>query len=103
MIDSTAILLMCLGVLLAVAVAHDVIRRRRKNGESASAAMMRAAGLSRADRRVLKQIARTASLPNVGCMLISRGCFDHAAQSAIEHGMDRGVINDLQRRIGYPG
>lgn len=94
-----SILFFLLGILLAIVAMSDLVRRLRSGGRRASSVLMNAAGISRADRRLLWQIARLAKLQNAGCLLLSRGCFEHAARAASERGIDRQAINDLQRRI----
>jgi len=96
------ILLMTLGVLLGVAAAGDLLRRRRERGEWVFALMCAEAGLTRADRRTLRELACKAGLPNPGCLLLSRGCFDRAASAAAASGMDRDRIESLRRRINDP-
>lgn len=99
MINTLAILLLALGMLLAAVAIVDLVQRRRRQGIRASNTLMRAGGLRRRDRRLLRQIAEVADLPNAGCLLISHGCFEHAAREATARGMDRDAINALQHRV----
>lgn len=103
MTTSLTIALVLLGGLLATVAVIDLIHRKRDSGSLASNVLMRAAGLNRKDRRLLRHVARAADLPNAGCLLLSRGCFEHAARMANERGIDRSEISALQRRVDEAG
>jgi hypothetical protein len=54
-------------------------------------------GLSHADRRTLRAIARRAGMPGPAPLIISRGCFDRAARQY--RGRDPQQVGRLRRRI----
>lgn len=92
-------ILVAAGLLLLIMVALDVIRRSRRPGSRASKALVAAANLNRSEQKLLRKMAHAAELPNTGCLLLSRGCFDSAAQQLLASGIDRGEIEMLRERI----
>jgi len=97
--QSPALIIMILSTLVAILATVDLVYRRRRRGARASAVLMQAAGLDREERRLLRRIARAAKLPNAGCLLLSRGCFQHATDVAARHGIDRSAIERLHERL----
>lgn len=57
------------------------LHRDRRRFGSAARAMARAAGVPPLQWRLLQRLARFSSFPNTGCLLLSEGCFDVAAEA----------------------
>jgi hypothetical protein len=75
------------GVTVLTAVAVRSIRRDQARQGPLERHLAKALGLALADRRLLHQAAREGGFRNACPIMISRGCFDHAAQRHVaRHG-----------------
>jgi hypothetical protein len=101
MIDWLPILLLILGVSLGALALLSILRRRLDPGAIASRKLLAAAKLDRQQSHLLRRMADAADLPNTGCLLLSRGCFDHAANTAAARGivLYRAELAALEQRL----
>ena len=68
------------GAAIAAWLIVGLIRRDRARQGSITRRLARSLGISPRQLRLLISVSRAAHLPNTGCLLISRGCFDAAAR-----------------------
>lgn len=71
-----------LGVLVAVMTVRSLLLRDDQQGGPSERRLLRAMEISPSDRRLLRRLAHRAGLPNASCLMISRGCLEHAVASA---------------------
>jgi hypothetical protein len=82
-----SMLLLGVGVAVLAAVTVRAIRRDQARQGPLERHLAGALGVAVADRRLLRQAAHNAGFRNACPVMISRGCFDHAAQQHIaRHG-----------------
>jgi hypothetical protein len=75
-----SMLLLGCGVTVLAAVAVRSIQRDQARQGPLERHLARALGLAPAERRLLHEAAREGGFRNACSVMISRGCFDHAAQ-----------------------
>ncbi len=75
--------LLVLGVALGAWVVMRMRSQDRLRQGPAYRRLSRALGLGRRDRTLVWLVAREARLPCPASLLISRGCFDHAARRSV--------------------
>ena len=95
---SGAQILIIAGTLVLAAAAATLVQalraRSRARFGDAWQRLARASGLSRADLRLLRELAQQAGLASGGGVFLSGGCFDHVAQRAPR---GSGAFRRLQR------
>jgi hypothetical protein len=75
------------GALLLAWIVVAMIRRDRARHGPAVRLIARGLGLSGAQRRLIRHVARVTGVREVGSLLISRGCYDRAVQRYVgRHG-----------------
>jgi hypothetical protein len=98
---SVIMILLCAGFAAALLAWYLVVARPRDRarGGPLVRALTRSLGVDAAQRRFLNRVARSARLPNAGCLLISRGCFDHAARRFTGHADDARRLREIRRIV----
>jgi len=87
------------GAVLAAWLMLTALRRDRARGGPGERVLARSLRLSREHLRILRRAARAADLPNAACLLISRGCFDFAAERYAARGGDPAPLQGLRRKL----
>ena len=92
------------GLRFAVVVSrfNETLTDRLRQG-AAYRRLGRALGLARRDRRLVWHVAREARLPCPASLLISAGCFDHAARRSISRPGRSQRLAAIRRRVFESG
>ena len=94
-----SILATMIGAFIAVLAVRSIMRNDERRGRTSSRRLMRAMALPIGDRRLLRRLVRQSDVPNAACLLISRGCFDRAAEHADLSQRERAHCVELGHRL----
>jgi hypothetical protein len=92
-------LVSAIGAAMAMVAAISLIRRDRRRHGPALRSLCRAGGLTRAQRRLLVQMAQSTRVAEPAALLISQGCFDHAAVVFCSLHSDNGGFSLLRSQL----
>ncbi len=95
--------LLVLGVSLGAWVVMRMRSQDRLRQGPAYRRLSRALGLGRRDRTLVWLVAREARLPCPASLLISRGCFDHAARRSVSRPGRSRRLAAIRRRVFQSG
>lgn len=98
-----AAVLLVLGVGLLAWVVSSMRSQDRLRRGPAYRRLSRTLGLGRADRRLLWHMAREAGSPCPAALLISSGCFDHAARRYISRRGRSRRLTEIRRLVFESG
>jgi hypothetical protein len=94
-----SMLLLGCGVAVLAALAVRAIRRDQAMQGPLERHLAGALDLAFADRRLLRQVASEAGFRNACPVIISRGCFDHAAQLHIARRGASARLREIRQRL----
>ncbi|MHC4948660.1 MAG: hypothetical protein ACYTG1_10415 [Planctomycetota bacterium] len=102
MIDSSVLLAGALGLVGAAGIALGIVALQRRDRASLGPVCRRLArdlALARSQRRLLAHMARSSGMPSLGPLVVSRGCFDHAAADYVRRYGRAAELGAIRRRV----
>ncbi|MEM7228678.1 MAG: hypothetical protein AAF432_07680 [Planctomycetota bacterium] len=90
------------GVSLATCLAWIVLQwggARSRADAQLSRLLARNCTLTHRERRALHQMARLADIPHASALLVSDGCFHHAARQYVRRRGDRRIVASIRHKV----